>query len=185
MTAPVPAPAALRLDRVGLLLVLLSSAAFGANAIFAKLAYADGASIGELLTLRFTVAAVVFWVLLRPRPSRGELRAGLAMGVAYCGQAGFFFTAVSLQDASVTSVFVTVTPAVVAVVAVLTGREPARPLVFAGILGSAVGVALSGWAAVPAAAGSPASGWRCRSARRSGTPATCWPGTGWSAGSSR
>lgn len=144
MALPAPAPVAGRVDRTGLSLVLLSSAAFGANAIFAKLAYADGASIGELLTLRFTVAALVFWVLLRPRPSRGELKAGLAMGVAYCGQAGFFFTAVSLQSASVTSVFVTVTPAVVAVVAVLTGRERARPLVFAGIAGSAVGVALVG-----------------------------------------
>jgi drug/metabolite transporter (DMT)-like permease len=140
MSGAVPA----RLDRAGLLLVVLSAAAFGANAIFAKLAYADHATIGELLSFRFGIAAVVFWALLRPRPSRAELRAGLAMGVAYCGQAGFFFTAVSLQDASVTSVFVTITPAVVAVVAVLTGREPARPLVFAGIAGLAVGVALVG-----------------------------------------
>lgn len=133
-----------RLDRVGLLLVLASAAAFAANAIFAKLAYADDATIGEFLTLRFSIAALVFWLLLRPRPTRAELRGGLSLGVAYCGQAGFYFTAVSLQDASVTSVFVTITPAVVAVVAVLTGREPARPMIFAGILGSGVGVAMVG-----------------------------------------
>lgn len=135
---------AIRLDRVGLLLVLASSAAFAANAIFAKLAYRDNATIGELLSLRFVIATVVFWVLLRPRPTRPEWRGGLSLGLAYCGQAGFYFTAVSLQDASVTSVFVTITPAVVAVGAVLTGREPARPMVFAGILGAGVGVLLVG-----------------------------------------
>jgi drug/metabolite transporter (DMT)-like permease len=133
-----------RLDRLGLLLVLTSSAAFGANAIFAKLAYAAGATVGEFLSLRFGLAAVVFWVLLRPRPTRIELRGGLALGLAYCGQAGFYFTAVSLQDASVTSVFVAITPAVVAVGAVLTGREPARPMIFAGVVGAGVGVALVG-----------------------------------------
>jgi drug/metabolite transporter (DMT)-like permease len=135
---------AIRLDRVGLVLVLASSAAFGANAVFAKLAYRDHATIGEFLSFRFGLAAVVFWLLLRPRPTRPELRGGLLLGLAYCGQAGFYFTAVSLQDASVTSVFVTITPAVVAVAAVLTGREPARPMIFAGILGAGVGVLLVG-----------------------------------------
>jgi drug/metabolite transporter (DMT)-like permease len=135
---------AVRVDRLGLLLVVTSSAAFGANAIFAKLAYADGATIGEFLSLRFGLAAAVFWLLLRPRPTRTELRGGLALGLAYCGQAGFYFTAVSVQDASVTSVFTAITPAVVAVGAVLSGREPARPMIFAGVLGAGVGVGLVG-----------------------------------------
>jgi drug/metabolite transporter (DMT)-like permease len=41
-------------------------------------------------------------------------------------------------------VFVAITPAVVAVAAVLTGREPARPMIFAGVAGAGVGVVLVG-----------------------------------------
>jgi drug/metabolite transporter (DMT)-like permease len=131
-----------RTDRLGVLLVLASAAAFGANAIFAKLAYADGATVGEFLTLRFATAALVFWLLLRPRVTRREWRPGLLLGVAYCGQAGFFFTAESLQSAAATSVFQAITPAVVAIGAIATGRERPHPLIFAGIAGAGIGIAL-------------------------------------------
>ena len=135
-----------RLDRLGIVLVLASSAAFGANAIFAKLAYGEGASVGEFLSIRFTIAAIAFWIVLRPRVGRRELVPGLLLGLAYCGQATFYFTAVSLQDASVTSVFQAVTPPIVAVTAVLLGRERASPRVFAAIGIASVGMVLVGLA---------------------------------------
>jgi|tagenome__1003787_1003787.scaffolds.fasta_scaffold20756754_2 drug/metabolite transporter (DMT)-like permease len=135
-----------RLDRLGLVLVLASSAAFGANAIFAKLAYGDGATVGEFLSLRFTIAAIAFWIVLRPKVTMRDLVPGLLLGLAYCGQASLYFTAVSMQDASVTSVFQAVTPPIVAITAVLAGRERARPRVFAAIGVAGVGMVLVGLA---------------------------------------
>jgi drug/metabolite transporter (DMT)-like permease len=136
-------PAASRsVDRVGTLLVVLSGATFGANPIFAKLSYHAGASVGTFLTVRFTLAAALFWIFLRPRLARADLLPGLGLGLAYCGQAGFFFTAVSMQDANVTGVMQAVTPALVATGAVALGREPARRRIFGGVAAAAVGMAL-------------------------------------------
>ena len=133
-----------RPDRLGIVLVLASSAAFGANAIFAKLSYNEGASVGEFLSVRFSIAAIVFWILLRPRVTRAEVLPGLLLGLAYCGQASFYFWAVSIQDASVTSVFQAVTPPIVAVAAVLLGRERASARVFVAIGIAGVGMVLVG-----------------------------------------
>ncbi len=133
-----------RPDRLGIVLVLASSAAFGANAIFAKLSYNEGATVGEFLSVRFSIAAIVFWILLRPRVTRSEVLPGLLLGLAYCGQASFYFWAVSIQDASVTSVFQAVTPPIVAVAAVLLGRERASARVFVAIGIAGVGMVLVG-----------------------------------------
>jgi drug/metabolite transporter (DMT)-like permease len=133
-----------RIDRLGIVLVLASSAAFGGNAIFAKLSYGQGATVGEFLSFRFTIAAIVFWLLLRPRVSRQQVVPGLLLGLAYCGQATFYFWAVSIQDASVTSVFQAVTPPIVAIAAVLLGRERARARVFVAIGIAGVGMVLVG-----------------------------------------
>jgi drug/metabolite transporter (DMT)-like permease len=130
------------IDRRGVLLVLGSGAAFGANAVFAKLSYEAGATVGTFLAVRFCIAASVFWVAFRPRFEPGQVRPGLLLGLAYCGQAGFYFTALSMQDASVTGVFQAVTPALVAVAAVLIGREPARPRTFGAIAAASAGMAL-------------------------------------------
>jgi drug/metabolite transporter (DMT)-like permease len=44
-----------------MLFCLGSGAAFGAMAVFGKLAYAQGATVGTLLAVRFTLAAALFW----------------------------------------------------------------------------------------------------------------------------
>ena len=60
----------------GTLLCLASGAAFGAMAIFGKLAYGEGATVGTLLAVRFALAAALFWALvLAPRGGARELRA--------------------------------------------------------------------------------------------------------------
>jgi len=54
----------------GTLLCLASATAFGAMAVFGKLAYAEGATVGTLLAARFTLAAGLFWIVVgisRPR----------------------------------------------------------------------------------------------------------------------
>ena len=58
-----------------MLFCLGSAAAFGAMAVLGKLAYDDGATVGTLLALRFSIAAALFWVLA----PWGEVRAVRAL----------------------------------------------------------------------------------------------------------
>src|SRR4051794_41683694 len=46
---------------MGTLFCLASGAAFGAMAVFGKLSYGEGATVGTLLAVRFTFAAALFW----------------------------------------------------------------------------------------------------------------------------
>jgi drug/metabolite transporter (DMT)-like permease len=47
--------------RRGIALCVLSACGFGAMAIFAKEAYAAGVTVVTLLSLRFLLAAALFW----------------------------------------------------------------------------------------------------------------------------
>jgi drug/metabolite transporter (DMT)-like permease len=108
--------------------VLASAAAFGAMAVLGKLAYEEGATAGTLLSLRFALAAALFWTLV----SWDELRAvrrrdvvgGLALGAGvYALQAGLYFAALERIEASLLSLVVYTFPVMVAVASVLLGRE--------------------------------------------------------------
>jgi drug/metabolite transporter (DMT)-like permease len=141
----------------GTLLCLGSGAAFGAMAVFGKLAYDGGATVGTLLSVRFVLAAILFWILVLPAGGVPELRAlrgrdvgvGLALGAGgYAIQAGCYFTALERIDASLLSLLIYTFPAMVAVAAVLLGRErlDGRRL-------AALGLASGGLALVVAGAG--------------------------------
>ena len=116
----------------GTLLCLASATAFGAMAVFGKLAYAEGATPGTLLAVRFALAATLLWGLLIAARGGADLRglrprdvaAGLALGaVGYALQAGCFFIALERVDAGLLSLLVFTFPAIVAVAAALLGRE--------------------------------------------------------------
>jgi drug/metabolite transporter (DMT)-like permease len=116
----------------GTLLCLGSGAAFGAMAVFGKLAYGDGATVGTLLAVRFVLAAALFWTLVLAggalRDVRGLSRhdVGAALALGACGyslQAGCYFAALERIDASLLSLLLYTFPAIVAVAAVATGRE--------------------------------------------------------------
>jgi drug/metabolite transporter (DMT)-like permease len=107
---------------------LASGAAFGAMAVFGKLAYGQGATVGTLLTVRFAVAAVVLWMVVLAvgvrRPRRRDVAAGLALGAcAYSLQAGGYFAALRRMDAALVSLLVYAFPAIVAVSAAALGTE--------------------------------------------------------------
>lgn len=114
-----------------------SGAAFGAMAIFGKLAYDNGANVGTLLAIRFVLAAALFWILaLAGRALLAELRAlaprdiAIALGLGAAGyalQAGCYFTALERIDASLLSLLLYTFPAMVAVAAVALGRERLTP----------------------------------------------------------
>jgi drug/metabolite transporter (DMT)-like permease len=111
---------------------LASGAAFGAMAIFGKLAYGEGATVGTLLAVRFLLAAAVFWAIVLASGAGREVRAlprrdvatalGLG-GLGYALQAGGYFAALTRIDASLLSLLLYTFPAIVAAAAVALGRE--------------------------------------------------------------
>jgi drug/metabolite transporter (DMT)-like permease len=113
----------------GTALCLASGAAFGAMGVFGKLAYGEGATVGTLLAVRFSLAAVLFWaIVLATGAARGLQRrdavAGLALGAgAYTLQSGCYFAALERIDASLLALLVYTFPAMVAAAAVARGRE--------------------------------------------------------------
>jgi drug/metabolite transporter (DMT)-like permease len=111
-----------------MLLCLGSAVAFGAMGVLGKVAYENGATVGTLLTVRFVLAAAVFWAIcggLRG-VSRRDALAAVALGAAaYAAQAGGFFAALERMDAAMVSLLVYTFPAMVAVAAIVSGRERA------------------------------------------------------------
>ena len=112
----------------GTLLCLASAACFGAMAAFGKLAYDEGATVGTLLSVRFTLAALLFWMLTSPREirtlGRRDILIALGLGAGgYALQAGCYFAALPRIDASLLALIVYTYPVMVAVAAVAIGRE--------------------------------------------------------------
>jgi drug/metabolite transporter (DMT)-like permease len=109
------------------LLCLASGAAFGAMAIFGKLAYDEGANAGTLLAVRFALAAALFWAIVAARGARiGRRDAGAGLALGACGyalQAGCYFAALERIDASLLSLLLYTFPALVAGAAAALGRE--------------------------------------------------------------
>jgi len=133
---------------MGALLCLVSAAAFGAMAIFGKLAYDQGVGVGDLLLVRFAIAGAA---LLAVAAARGALRGlsrravlvSLAMGgVGYATQSGLFFSALERMDASLLALVLYTYPALVCAGAVLLGRERASARRIAALVIASAGAAL-------------------------------------------
>jgi drug/metabolite transporter (DMT)-like permease len=137
----------------GTLFCLASGAAFGAMAIFGKLSYDEGVTVGTLLAVRFTVAATIFWTAVPLRSIRAlrrrEVGYGLALGACgYAVQAGLYFAALTRIEASLLAIVLYTFPVMVAGAAVAIGRErmDARRL-------AALGLSFGGLVLVVAGAG--------------------------------
>ena|SRR5829696_1030710 len=136
---------------LGVACCLASAAAFGAMGIFGKLAYDEGATVGTLLATRFTLAALVLWIVVActrraPRPTavpRRDLLLGLAIGaIGYGAQAGGYFSALARLDASLLSLLVYSFPVMVTVAAVALGREKANARSVAALTLASAGLVL-------------------------------------------
>lgn len=142
---------------MGFLLCLVSAASFGTLAIFATLAYDDGAGTGGLLAVRFVVAAACFWALLglrgmrerragrapAPRPGRDGVLGGLALGaVGYAVQSYLFFGGLQRVDAAPLSLVLYTYPVLVTVAAVALRRESTSVGRSLALLAASAGVTL-------------------------------------------
>ena len=136
-------------QRLGAALCLSSAVAFGALAVFGKLAFEAGVGVLTLLFVRFAIAAPVFWVVawrrrgvLAGAPGRA-VAIGLALGaVGYATQAGLFFAALSRMDASLLALVLYTYPAFVTTAAIALGRETASRRRVGALLVSSGGLAL-------------------------------------------
>ena len=112
---------------IGVGLVLFSAGSFGLMPVLAKLAYAENLNLNTLLTVRFSLAAIVLWLiwLLRSAPASptrpitfASLLPVILMGaVAYVGQSFSYFTALSLISASYTGLLLYAYPPAVTLLA--------------------------------------------------------------------
>ena len=139
---------------MGAIFCLLSAIGFGAMAIFGKLAYDEGVSVGDLLLVRFGVAAVVMLAVMRwrggfePLPRRTVVAAFMMGALGYAAQSASYFAALDRIDASLLTLILYVYPVLVMVGAVALGRErwsrrrlAALGLALAGIVLVLVGAA--------------------------------------------
>jgi drug/metabolite transporter (DMT)-like permease len=135
----------------GLALVLLSAISFASLGILNRLAGARGVNILTALTLRFTLAALLLWLLNWRRPVRLPLRkllGFLAMGALFVTEAGLFFVSSRLIPVALTCLLLYLYPAIVMLLVwALRGERPGR----AGAL--ALALALAG---IALAVGAPA-----------------------------
>ncbi|MEH0022666.1 MAG: DMT family transporter [Desulfobacter sp.] len=133
---------------LGMLLIVVSAASFGAMPIFARFAYDAGINTASLLFFRFFLGALFMIpiALARKRrfPKGRDLLVLIAMGaVGYAGQAYTFFTALTLIPASLVSILLYLYPIFVAVLSVFFLGE-----VLTGKRIFALGIAVSGAALV-------------------------------------
>src|SRR3954451_10511812 len=109
-------------------LVLASGVSFPFAPVTAKLAYQDDVRVATLLTLRFILAATMFWIVVailrRPLPSRRGVARGLVCGlVFYAVQALLLFSSVKRIDPGLAILLFYVFPALLVLPAVWLGRD--------------------------------------------------------------
>ncbi len=132
---------------MGLLLCLGSAGCFGTLAIFATLAYEDGAGPIGLLAVRFTLAALLFWMAIlitgRPRLERRQVLGGLALGgLGYTAQSGLYFGALERIDPAPLSLVLYTYPVLVTLAAVAMRREGVSRRRAGALLAASAGVTL-------------------------------------------
>jgi drug/metabolite transporter (DMT)-like permease len=118
---------------IGVALVVVSSIAYGAMPIFARLAYADGTSPTTTLFLRFSIAAVILLVYMlasqTPFPTGKTLVGLILLGViGYVGQSLAYFLAISMAPASLVALLLYLSPVLVTLGSFLFLHERMTPL---------------------------------------------------------
>lgn len=160
---------------LGVLLIAVSAASFGAMAIFTHYAYASGADTVGLLAVRFSLAALALTAVMRVRriglPPWPRV-AGLAAmgGIGYAGQSFAFFTALHYAPASLVALLLYLYPMFVTVLAAVFLHERLTPAALLALVLCSVGAGLTVAARAWRAAAQPAWCWAWR--RRSSTRST-------------
>jgi drug/metabolite transporter (DMT)-like permease len=133
---------------MGVLLIVISAASFGALPIFIRLAYRTGADPITLLVLRYSIAAVVMVAIMFIRKTplpRGRILLGLFLmgAVGYVGQSFSYFTALTMASAGLVALLLYLYPAIVTMLSALFFKERLTPAKVGALTLALVGTALT------------------------------------------
>lgn len=140
--------ASMEKNLIGTFLIIISATAFAMMAIFAKYAYRENLNLLTILSLRFTIAALVMWLVVvvkrqDPRLARNELLALLGLGaMGYGLMSTFFFTSVRLVPASIASILLYTYPVIVTVLSALIYKEAITRYKVISLLISSIGLVM-------------------------------------------
>ena len=132
----------------GILLVLLSSSAFGIMPLFAHLAYGSGVDAITILWIRFSLTAIVLWSILilgkipLPQPRHCLMLFGLG-SLVFVGQSLGYFVALTLIPASLVALLLYLYPAIVMVLAIVFFKEPVTRIKLLTLALATTGVVLT------------------------------------------
>jgi drug/metabolite transporter (DMT)-like permease len=136
----------------GVLLILVSTVAYGTMPILAKVAMARGVATGALLAWRFALTTVLFALLTRgPAPALRQRLVLWAIGAVFIGNALLYFTALETVPATTVSLLLYTYPVIVTLLSAALGLEAltvrgvlAAVLAFGGCALTAGGVVAGG-----------------------------------------
>jgi drug/metabolite transporter (DMT)-like permease len=133
---------------MGVLLIVISAASFGALPIFIRLAYRTGADPTTLLVLRYSIAAVVMVAIMGARKTplpRGRILLGLVLmgAVGYVGQSFAYFTALTMASAGLVALLLYLYPAIVTMLSALFFKERLTAAKVGALTLALVGTALT------------------------------------------
>ena len=133
---------------IGPILIVISAVSFGALPIFARLAYAAGATPTTVLLLRFVLAAVVmvFVMIVRRIPfPRGRVLLGLVLmgGLGYVGQSFAYFTALTMASAGLVALLLYLYPAIVTLLSAFIFKDRLTLTKMGAVLLALVGTVLT------------------------------------------
>jgi drug/metabolite transporter (DMT)-like permease len=143
-------------ERQGLMLVLVSTLAYGTLPIIGKAAYAAGVRPEPLLAWRFVIAAALFALLSRGKGPPIALRQRLVLwglGVVFVINALAYFTALSTVPAATVALIIYTYPVIVTLLSGVTGLDPLTPRSLGGAGLAVAGCALTATGEIAAGAG--------------------------------
>lgn len=130
----------------GILLVLLSALGFSLLPIFALFAYRGGINVTTLLLIRFSLAAVVFFIYVFAKFKRIEMNKKdlfflfILGSICYTLQAGCYFSSIKYIPASLAALFLYTYPIIVTVLSVIIDKEKITGKIMTSIAISFIGL---------------------------------------------
>ena len=132
----------------GVLLIVISTMGFSIYPILGKYIFAGGAGLSTVLFVRFTMAALFFWIITIWREGFPKLPLKMWLilwgmgGIGYSLMAGLYLTSVRYIPASLAALLLYAYPIIVTVIAVLTNQEKFSKYKLYGLLVSTFGLVL-------------------------------------------
>jgi drug/metabolite transporter (DMT)-like permease len=133
---------------VGILLIILSAAAFGTLGILGRFAFAEELDSLSIMALRFSLAALLLLVVLLFRgermPRGGNLLRLVGMGaIGYVGQAFAYLTALKYASPGLVALLLYLYPVFVVILSVVFHHEPVNRIKIFALGLALVGLALT------------------------------------------